>query len=522
MEKNSDISIKQNLIPTIKQKIQFNYEKDNSLLILKMNNTELLYRLRSVLFGKKARIKAYIKNEYEEHEWYKIDNSLQSELRFQYRLSSLNIEDKYAYFIIDSLDDNGFLTMSDEEYCSHLKIDQNEFTRILNELQKMEPIGIFAKNSIDSIKIQLQQDEQYFALDIFTNHSKELIEKDYSSLATIYQCTVDEIMDAVNVIKEQTPFPATQYGSNTSLEEAIIPDVEIKAENEKVIVHAIDPIKDIFEDYTSQINSDDLLKEYFQQANILIEDITKKSNELIDLRSKYQRLQDTNKINEFKIIELENENAKLNESIDLKESDVSETVDLELISENKPANVEEALAIKTDNGTLNDDIIATTQKTGEKVSLRRFAVVEKDDGDSFGAYLHQGGQIAALVVLEGADEVTAKDVAMHVAAINPEFMTRDDVSQDRLDHERAIFKEETLNEGKPAKIVDKIVEGRLNKFLSQICLADQEFVKDSDKTVAEYVKDNGGKLKSFIRYEVGEGIEKKQDDFAQEVKDQMN
>ena len=115
MEKNSDISIKQNLIPTIKQKIQFNYEKDNSLLILKMNNTELLYRLRSVLFGKKARIKAYIKNEYEEHEWYKIDNSLQSELRFQYRLSSLNIEDKYAYFIIDSLDDNGFLTMSDEE-----------------------------------------------------------------------------------------------------------------------------------------------------------------------------------------------------------------------------------------------------------------------------------------------------------------------------------------------------------------------------------------------------------------------
>ncbi|MFR6072259.1 MAG: hypothetical protein ACLUHF_04325 [Faecalitalea cylindroides] len=281
MEKNNNISIKQNPIPTIKQKIQFNYEKDNSLLILKMNNTELLYRLRSVLFGKKARIKAYTKNEYEEHEWYKIDNSLQSELRFQYRLSSLNVEDKYAYFIIDSLDDNGFLTMSDEEYCSHLKIDQNEFTRILNELQKMEPIGIFAKNSIDSIKIQLQQDDQYFALDIFTNHSKELIEKDYSSLAKLYQCTVDEIMDAVNVIKEQTPFPAAQYGSNTSLEEVIIPDVEIKVENEKVIVHAMDPIKDIFEDYSSQINSDDLLKEYFQQANILIEDITKRNKTLM-------------------------------------------------------------------------------------------------------------------------------------------------------------------------------------------------------------------------------------------------
>ena len=100
MEKNNNISIKQNPIPTIKQKIQFNYEKDNSLLILKMNNTELLYRLRSVLFGKKARIKTYTKNEYEEHEWYKIDNSLQSELRFQYRLNSLNVEDKYAYFIM--------------------------------------------------------------------------------------------------------------------------------------------------------------------------------------------------------------------------------------------------------------------------------------------------------------------------------------------------------------------------------------------------------------------------------------
>ena len=175
-----------------------------------------------------------------------------------------------------------------------------------------------------------------------------------------------------------------------------------------------------------------------------------------------------------------------------------------LISENKPANVEEALEIKTENGTLNDDIISTTQKTGEKVSLRRFTVVEKDDGDSF------------------ADEATAKDVAMHVAAINPEFMTRDDVSQERLDHERAIFKEETLNEGKPEKIVDKIVEGRLNKFLSQICLADQDFVKDSDQTVEQYVSSKNGKLKSFIRYEVGEGIEKKQDDFAQEVKDQMN
>ena len=194
----------------------------------------------------------------------------------------------------------------------------------------------------------------------------------------------------------------------------------------------------------------------------------------------------------------------------------------DVIAENTPADVEAALQLKTDKGTLNDELIEATQVIGEKISLRRFEVVEKADADNFGAYLHDGGRIAVLSVVEGADEATAKDVAMHVAAINPEFMTRDDVSQDRLDHEREVFKEETLNEGKPAKIVDKIVEGRLNKFLSQICLADQDFVKNPDQTVAEFVSANNGKLKSFIRYEVGEGIDKKQDDFAQEVKDQMN
>ena len=110
---------------------------------------------------------------------------------------------------------------------------------------------------------------------------------------------------------------------------------------------------------------------------------------------------------------------------------------------------------------------------------------------------------------------------MHVAAVNPEFMTKHDVPADRLAHEKEVFKQETLNEGKPEKIVDRIVEGRLNKFLSEICLADQDFVMDSDKTVGEYVAANNGKLKSFVRYEVGEGIEKKQSDIAQEVQDQL-
>ncbi|WP_461239600.1 translation elongation factor Ts [Paucilactobacillus sp. N302-9] len=192
-----------------------------------------------------------------------------------------------------------------------------------------------------------------------------------------------------------------------------------------------------------------------------------------------------------------------------------------VIAENNPADVEAALQLPVENGTLNDAIITTTQVTGEKISLRRFKVVNKADNENFGAYLHMGGSIAALVVLEGADEATAKDVAMHVAAVNPEFVSRDDVPADRLAHEREVLTKEALNEGKPESIVEKMVTGRLNKFLAEISLADQDFVKDPDMTVAKYVESKGGKLKSFVRYEVGEGIEKKQDNFVDEVMGQI-
>lgn len=191
------------------------------------------------------------------------------------------------------------------------------------------------------------------------------------------------------------------------------------------------------------------------------------------------------------------------------------------IAENDPADVTAALALTTDNGTLNDQIIQTTQVTGEKISLRRFKVLTKTDNENFGAYLHMGGSIGALVLLEGADEATAKDVAMHVAAVNPEFVSRADVPQDRLAHEREVLTKEALNEGKPENIVEKMVTGRLNKFLAEISLADQEFVKDPDVTVAKYVASKGGKLKSFVRYEVGEGIEKKADNFVDEVMGQI-
>lgn len=125
------------------------------------------------------------------------------------------------------------------------------------------------------------------------------------------------------------------------------------------------------------------------------------------------------------------------------------------IAQNNPADLDAALALPTDDGTVKDAIIQTTQVTGEKISLRRFTVLTKADGDNFGAYLHMGGSIGALVVIEGADEATAKDVAMHVAAVNPEFVSREDVPQDRLAHEREVLTKEALNEGKPESIVEK-------------------------------------------------------------------
>ncbi|ODO61916.1 Elongation factor Ts [Lactiplantibacillus plantarum] len=191
------------------------------------------------------------------------------------------------------------------------------------------------------------------------------------------------------------------------------------------------------------------------------------------------------------------------------------------IAEEEPASVDDALALKTANGTVKDDVIETTQVTGEKISLRRFQVVEKGADQSFGSYIHNGGQIAALVVLDGADSATAKDVAMHVAAINPEYVNREQVPADRLAHEKDVLVKEALNEGKPEKIVEKMVEGRLSKWLSEISLDDQEFVKDSDQTVAHFVESKGGKVSSFIRFEVGEGIEKKADNFIDEVMNQI-
>jgi len=194
----------------------------------------------------------------------------------------------------------------------------------------------------------------------------------------------------------------------------------------------------------------------------------------------------------------------------------------EVILANKPANLEAALEIVTPEGKVSDVIAEATTVIGEKISLRRFEIVEKSDADAFGAYLHMGGRIGVLTVLEGSSDAdAAKDIAMHVAAINPKYVDRSEVSADELEHEKKVLTEQALNEGKPANIVEKMIAGRLNKFLAEISLNDQPFVKDPDTTVAKYADSKGGKVKLFHRYEVGEGLEKRVDNFVEEVMGQV-
>ena len=174
---------------------------------------------------------------------------------------------------------------------------------------------------------------------------------------------------------------------------------------------------------------------------------------------------------------------------------------------NKPATVEEALAIEVDGTTVDGMLIEATSTIGEKITLRRLTVVEKADNEFFGSYLHMGGRIAALTVVDGKEEV-AKDAAMHAAAINPQYLTGEEVPAEVVAKEREILTQEALNEGKPANIVEKMVEGRIRKFLAEVCMLEQPFVKDGDVTVAKFAANNGSTIKTFIRLEVGEGIEK--------------
>lgn len=192
------------------------------------------------------------------------------------------------------------------------------------------------------------------------------------------------------------------------------------------------------------------------------------------------------------------------------------------IVEFAPADVEAALALEVQEGqTLNDKIIGTTQITGEKITLRRFSVVEKSDSENFGSYSHLAGSISALVVVDGASEEAAKDIAMHVAAIAPQFVSDDQVPADVIAKEKEVqLASEDLN-GKPDNIKERMVEGRIKKFLAEISLSDQPFVKNGDQTVAQFISSQNGSVKSFVRYQVGDGIEKQVTDLAEEVAKQL-
>ncbi|RIP33526.1 elongation factor Ts [Staphylococcus gallinarum] len=193
------------------------------------------------------------------------------------------------------------------------------------------------------------------------------------------------------------------------------------------------------------------------------------------------------------------------------------------VLESKADSVEALLETTLPSGETVDQRMKEAISTiGEKLSIRRFSVRTKTDNDSFGSYLHMGGRIGVLTVVEGStDAEAAKDVAMHIAAINPKYVSSEQVSEDEIAHEREVLKQQALNEGKPENIVEKMVEGRLRKYLQEICAVDQNFVKDPDQTVEAFLKSKGGKLVDFVRYEVGEGMEKREENFADEVKGQM-
>ena len=198
----------------------------------------------------------------------------------------------------------------------------------------------------------------------------------------------------------------------------------------------------------------------------------------------------------------------------------------------KCTNIEEANEVKLKDGkTVNERIVEETATIGEKISFRRFMRVTKADDEIFGIYSHMGGRITALVTVKGLNDTDnardiARDVAMQAAAMNPIAVNRDQVPEDIVEHEKEMIKAEMKNDEKNAskseEILDKMATGKLSKFFKENCLVEQDFIKDSSMTVEKYVKQNGGEVISMVRYQVGEGIEKKQENFAEEVAAQIN
>lgn len=184
--------------------------------------------------------------------------------------------------------------------------------------------------------------------------------------------------------------------------------------------------------------------------------------------------------------------------------------------------MDSALELEVDGTKLSDLITSRIATIGEKLSFRRFEVLTKEDNQVFGSYSHMGGKIVSLALLEGNDEELAKDIAMQIAAMRPSYLNRDEVPEERVEKEREIITEQAENEGLDANKLPMIVNGRLNKFYEEICLVDQGFIKENKMKVGKYVESKNSKIVKFVRYEVGEGIEKKEENFADEVMKQIN
>ncbi|MBQ6334900.1 MAG: elongation factor Ts [Erysipelotrichaceae bacterium] len=191
-----------------------------------------------------------------------------------------------------------------------------------------------------------------------------------------------------------------------------------------------------------------------------------------------------------------------------------------------PADNEAALALEVNGATLNDEFINATATIGEKIVLRRFAVVEKADDELFGDYTHMGGAKTALVVLKGGNEELAHFMAMQVASMSPTYVSSADMPADVVEHERKVQTEIVRNDekfaGKPENVINGAIEGKVSKSLKEMCLVDQEYFMDTAKKVSAVLKENGAEVKCFVRYTVGEGIEKREENFAEEVAKQMN
>ena len=193
------------------------------------------------------------------------------------------------------------------------------------------------------------------------------------------------------------------------------------------------------------------------------------------------------------------------------------------VAEKNPANVEELLAqesIKEAGKTVQDVLTNKIATIGENMSIRRFERFETNG--LIESYIHGDGKIGVLVEMENGNTELAKDVCMQIAAARPEYLSREDVPQDRVDHEMEILKAQAMNEGKPEAVAEKIVQGRIGKFYGEICLIEQDFVKDPDQKVGKLVEAKGAKIIRFARFEKGEGLQKREENFAEEVAKQIN